>query len=146
MKLIIRRILKEEITSMGFDVVYDNLLGSPYFKFINYDNWYKPNGKGLTDTTSNRILDSLTPTEVFNSYEEWKNSIWYGVTEFPFSSKDWTLATVKGRPSCADGSCGWEEKEKFKWYSTGHKLNEKKMFDSYLNKFGPFVVVDLTNK
>jgi hypothetical protein len=123
-----------EIDSSSFNDIYDSLLGEAYFKFENYETWstaYEDNM--IEDDATNKILDSLTPNETFNSYEEWKESKWYKLTEFPFSEKDWAM--VK-----ADGG------KDFKWHSTGHKSQEKSIFDTYLNKYGPFIVVDLTDK
>lgn len=121
-----------EIDGKSFDEIYDSLLGVAYFKFKNYETWSTGTDM-IDDDATNRILDSLPISEIFNSYEEWKKSKWYKLTEFPFSEKDWT--TVK-----ADGG------DEFKWHSTGHKSQEKSTFDSYLNKYGPFIVVDLTDK
>lgn len=136
---LIRRILREENSrrtnigrdSFSFDETYDKLLGSTYFKFKNYEIWFNVDGKEITDDITNKILDSFTPQESYNSFKEWKNSEWYNTTGFPFSNKDWT--TVKS-----------SEGDEFKWRSTGHKQMEKQIFDSYLEKYGKFMVVDLT--
>jgi predicted nucleotide-binding protein (sugar kinase/HSP70/actin superfamily) len=121
-----------EIDGTSFNKIYDSLLGSAYFKFKNYETWSTESDM-IEDDATNRILDSLTPNETFNSYEEWVKSKWYKLTEFPFSDKDWTMVKVDGG-------------DDFKWHSTGHKAQEKNIFDTYLNKYGPFIVVDLTDK
>jgi len=36
--------------------------------------------------------------------------------------------------------------ESFKWKSTGHKDMEERIFNSYLDKYGQFIVVNLTDK
>jgi hypothetical protein len=129
----------KKMDSSLFDDSYDNLIGLPYFKFDGYDIWFESNGKGVTDDITNNILDSLKPSEIFNSYGEWKNSKWYYITEFPFSDKDWTWASFASRD-------GLQKGEKFKWHSTGHKKQEEGLFNKYLKNYGPFLVVDLTNK
>ena len=115
-----------------FDDSYDELLGSTYFKFQDYDIWFGSDGEEITDDLTNEILDSLTPQDSYGSYEEWKNSKWYDITGFPFSSKDWSTVT--------------SGEESFKWKSTGHKNMEERIFNSYLDKYGQFIVVNLTNK
>lgn len=127
-----RKNIDREIDGKSFDEIYDSLLGGAYFKFKNYETW---SGKFdmIDDDATNRILDSLPISEIFNSYEDWKKSSWYNTTEFPFSSKDWTEVS-------ADGG------EKFKWHSTGHKMQEKSSFEKYFNKYGAFIVVDLSDK
>jgi hypothetical protein len=115
-----------------FDDSYDELLGSTYFKFQDYDIWFGSNGEEITDDLTNQILDSLTPQDSYGSYEEWKNSKWYDITGFPFSSKDWSTVT--------------SGEESFKWKSTGHKDMEERIFNSYLDKYGQFIVVNLTDK
>jgi len=115
-----------------FDDSYDELLGSTYFKFQDYDIWFGSDGEEITDDLTNEILDSLTPQNSYSSYEEWKNSKWYDITGFPFSSKDWATVT--------------SGEESFKWKSTGHKDMEERIFNSYLDKYGQFIVVNLTDK
>jgi len=39
-----------------------------------------------------------------------------------------------------------DDQKPFKWQSTGHKLQAESIFNSYLKKFGKFIVVDLTDK
>ena len=142
----IRRILKEEInqntrrTDIGrdidtflFDDLYDNILGSAYFKFQDYDIWFDSNGEEITDDATNKILNTMPIQQSFRTFEEWKDSEWYYNTEFPFSNKDWSM--VKSG-----------DKESFKWHSTGHKQMEEKIFNSYLKKYGRFMVVNLTDK
>ena len=114
-----------------FDDLYDELLGSTYFKFQNYDIWFGANGEEITDELTNKILDSLIPQDSYSSYDKWKNSKWYNITGFPFSSKDWSM--VKNGD------------EQFKWHSTGHKNMEERIFNSYLEKYGQFIVVNLTD-
>ena len=60
-----------------FDDSYDELLGSTYFKFQDYDIWFGSDGEEITDDLTNEILDSLTPQDSYGSYEEWKKSKWY---------------------------------------------------------------------
>jgi hypothetical protein len=115
-----------------FDDSYDELLGSTYFKFQDYDIWFGSDGEEITDDLTNEILDSLKPQDSYGSYEEWKNSKWYDITGFPFSSKDWSTVT--------------SGEESFKWSSTGHKDMEERIFNSYLDKYGQFIVVNLTDK
>jgi len=115
-----------------FDDSYDELLGSTYFKFQDYDIWFGSDGEEITDDLTNQILDTLTPQDSYGSYEEWKNSKWYDITGFPFSSKDWSTVT--------------NGEESFKWSSTGHKDMEERIFNSYLDKYGQFIVVNLTDK
>ena len=115
-----------------FDDSYDELLGSTYFKFQDYDIWFGSDGEEITDDLTNQILDTLTPQDSYGSYEEWKNSKWYDITGFPFSSKDWSTVT--------------SGEESFKWSSTGHKDMEERIFNSYLDKYGQFIVVNLTDK
>ena len=142
----IRRILKEETnqntrrTDIGrdidtflFDDLYDNILGSAYFKFQDYDIWFDSNGEEITDDATNQILNTMPIQKSFRTFEEWKDSEWYYNTEFPFSNKDWSM--VKSG-----------DKESFKWHSTGHKQMEEKIFNSYLKKYGRFMVVNLTDK
>ena len=92
-----------------FDDLYDELFGSTYFKFQDYDIWFGSDGEEITDDLTNKILDSLTPQDIYGSYEEWKNSKWYDITGFPFSSKDWSMVN--------------NGEESFKWKSTGHKVS-----------------------
>ncbi len=115
-----------------FDDSYDELLGSTYFKFQDYDIWFGSDGEEITDDLTNEILNSLTPQDSYGSYEEWKKSKWYDITGFPFSSKDWSTVT--------------SGEESFKWKSTGHKDMEERIFNSYLDKYGKFIVVNLTDK
>ena len=123
-----------DIEPSTFNDIYDSLLGEAYFKFENYETWSTAYQDDIIeDDATNRILDKLTPSETFNSYEEWKNSKWYKLTEFPFSEKDWTMVSV-------------DDQKPIKWQSTGHKLQAESIFNSYLKKFGKFIVVDLTDK
>ena len=113
--------------------MYDNILGSAYFKFQDYDIWFDSNGEEITDDATNKILNTIPIQQSFRTFEEWKDSEWYYNTEFPFSNKDWSM--VKSG-----------DKESFKWHSTGHKQMEEKIFNSYLKKYGRFMVVNLTDK
>jgi len=82
-------------------------------------------------TDIGRTMDTFTFDD---SYDELLGSTYFKfhITGFPFSSKDWATVT--------------SGEESFKWKSTGHKDMEERIFNSYLDKYGQFIVVNLTDK
>lgn len=80
------RIVKRILNETKFHNLYDTSKGSTYFKFKNLNVWNTLNDQIIKDPHINKILDSITPTEIYHSYDEWKESKWYYKSNFPFSA------------------------------------------------------------